>query len=68
MSEKRLLEVCKALFAQLLTHCWDDQDEYDVYNEIGLSYKEYKELGGRLTLKELMEIERGEPLGCGSDE
>lgn len=57
MTEKRLLEVCKALFGYILHECYDSQCEADVVDEIGLSYKEYVQLGGKLTKQELSKAE-----------
>lgn len=59
MTEKRLLELCKALFGYILHECYDSQCEADVIDEIGLSYDEYVQLGGKLTREELAEIELG---------
>lgn len=57
MTEKRLLEVCKALFEYSLHECYDTQCERDLVDEIGLSYEEYVQLGGRLTKQELSNAE-----------
>ena len=59
MTEERLLELCKALFGYILHECYDSQCEADVIDEIGLSYDEYVQLGGKLTREELAEIELG---------
>ena len=57
MTEKRLLEVCKALFEYALHECYNTQCERDLVDEIGLSYEEYVQLGGRLTKQELSKTE-----------
>lgn len=57
MTEKRLLEVCKALFEYALHECYNTQCERDLIDEIGLSYKEYVQLGGKLTKQELSKAE-----------
>lgn len=57
MTEKRLLEVCKALFEYALHECYNTQCERDLVDEIGLSYGEYVQLGGRLTKQELSKTE-----------
>ena len=59
MTEKRLAEICKKLFEYVLHECYDGQCELDLIDEIGLSYEEYVQLGGKLTQQELLEIELG---------
>lgn len=59
MTKERLFELCKAMFGYILQECYDGQCEADVIDEIGLSYDEYVQLGGKLTREELAEIELG---------
>lgn len=59
MTNERLREICKALFDYVVSECFDIEGEVEIMDTLGIKYDEYKEMGGKLTLKEMADVEMG---------